>query len=191
MPKTVFVSAQSQMWIFAAYELLRTWRQRAKDFRKLASDGGLELKLAALKKDGGFVHFGREVRAGQIEKVLEDPGRIEAIGDDLKRTYIPFTRLEAIRVSLAKHEIHKRHNSVALHPGYGRINQWCGALDYEIEVGRTSLGTINRRDIAEEIRAFPRMDVPSDEDLAAFNAFMRGPTEEEVVEIETRFDRSS
>ena len=176
------------MWIFAAYELLRTWWQRAKDFRKLASNGGLELKLAALRKDVGFVHFGREVRAGQIEKVLEDPRRIEAVGDDLKRTYIPFTRLEAIRVSLAKHEVRKRHNSVALHPGYGRINQSCGALDYEIEVGRTSQGTINRRDIAEEIRAFPRMGVPSDEDLASFDAFMRGPTEEEVVEIETLFD---
>lgn len=142
MPEAVFVSAQSQMWIFAAYELLRTWRQRAEDLRKLASNGGLELKLAALRKDVGFVHFGREVRAGQIENVLEEPGRIEAISDDLKRTYIPFTRLEAIRVSLAKHEVRKRHNPVALHPGYGRINQWCGALDYEIEFGRTSLGTI-------------------------------------------------
>src|SRR5690349_19058939 len=30
-PEGVFVSAQSQMWIFAAYEALRTWRQRAKD----------------------------------------------------------------------------------------------------------------------------------------------------------------
>ena len=48
-PEAVFVSAQSQMWIFAAYELLRTWRQRAKDFRKLASNGGLSttrLRLA-------------------------------------------------------------------------------------------------------------------------------------------------
>ncbi|MCY3841104.1 MAG: hypothetical protein OXH09_21075 [Gammaproteobacteria bacterium] len=117
--------------------------------------------------------------------------RIEAISDDLKRTYIPFTRLEAIRVSLAKHEVRKRHNSVALHPGYGRINQWCGALDYEIELGRTSLGTINRRDIAEEIRAFPRMDVPSDEDLASFDAFMRGPGDEDAGEIGTQVDHSS
>ena len=191
IPEAVFVSAQSQMWIFAAYELLRTWRQRAEDLRRLARNGGLELKLAALRKDVGFFHLGRKVRAGQIERVLAEPGRIEAIGDDLKRTYIPFARLEAIRVSLAKHEIRKRQNSVALRPGYGRINQWCGALDYEIEVGRTSLGTINRRDIAEELRAFPRMDVPCDEDLAAFNAFMRGPTEEEVEKFEKPFDHSS
>ena len=191
MPEAVFVSAQSQMWIFAAYELLRTWRQRAEDLRKLASKGGLELKLAALRRDVGFVHFGREVRAGQIEKVLEDPARVEAISDDLKRTYIPFTRLEAIRVSLAKHEVRKRHNSVALHPGYGRINQWCGALDYEIEHGRTSVGTINRRDIAEEIRTFPLMDVPSDDELASFDAFMRGSSQEDVTEVKTPVDHSS
>ena len=191
MREALFVSAQSQMWIFAAYELLRTWRQRAENLRKLASNGGLELKLAALRKDMGFSHLGREIRAGQIEKVLEDPNRIQAMGDDLKRTYIPFARLEAIRVSLAKHEVRKRPSSVALHPGYGRINRWCGALDYEIEAGRTSLGTINRRDIAEEIRAFPSMDVPSDEVLATFDAFMRGPTEEEIAEFATRFDRSS
>jgi len=144
------------------------------------------LKLAALRKDVGFVHLGREVRAGQIETVLEDPSRMEAIVDDLKRTYIPFARLEAIRVSLAKHEVHKRHNSVALNPGYGRINQWCGALDYEIELGGTSLGTINRRDIAEQIRAFPYMDVPSDEDLASFDAFMRGPEDQDVGERGTQ-----
>jgi len=29
--EAAFVSAQSQMWIFAAYELMRTWRQRATD----------------------------------------------------------------------------------------------------------------------------------------------------------------
>lgn len=29
IPEMMFVSALSQMWIFALYELLRTWRQRA------------------------------------------------------------------------------------------------------------------------------------------------------------------
>src|SRR5512144_2977501 len=30
IPSTVFLSAQSQMWIFYAYELLRTWSQRVR-----------------------------------------------------------------------------------------------------------------------------------------------------------------
>ena len=37
IPEAMFVSAQSQMWIFAAYELMRTWRQRAKDMIKWAN----------------------------------------------------------------------------------------------------------------------------------------------------------
>ena len=174
----LFVSAQSQMWIFAAYELLRAWRQRALDVCKWARSGGLRQKLSALREDYGFVHFGREIRAGQIERILEDPGAIDVISDDLKRTHIAFARLEAIRVSLAKHQVRRQRNSVALLPGYGRINPWCGALDYELEIGGTSLGTINRRDIAEEIRALPDVDVPSDDELAGFDAsFMRRPTE--------------
>ncbi len=34
IPATLFVSALSQMWIFAVYELLRTWRQRIKDLKR-------------------------------------------------------------------------------------------------------------------------------------------------------------
>lgn len=191
IPEAVFVSAQSQMWIFAVYELLRTWRQRAREMRKWAENGGLEKKLAVLRKDLGFVHFGRTIRAKQIERVLEDPNSIELIGDDLNRVHIPFARLEAIRISLAKHEVRKSGNSVALRPGFGRINQWCGALDYEIEVGGDSLGMINRRDIAEEIRALPDIDIPSDDDLAGFDAFLRGPTEDEMAEQGSAFWCSS
>src|SRR5947199_7663676 len=31
IPTALFVSALSQMWVFAVYELLRTWRQRARE----------------------------------------------------------------------------------------------------------------------------------------------------------------
>ena len=37
-PEAVFVSAQSQLWIFGLYELLRTWRQRARELLAFASD---------------------------------------------------------------------------------------------------------------------------------------------------------
>ena len=43
-PEAMFLNAQSQMWIFAAYELLRTWRARAKDIIKWPENGGLETK---------------------------------------------------------------------------------------------------------------------------------------------------
>ena len=174
-PEIVFLSAQTQMWIFAVYELLRTWRKRAKDMCNWASNGGLQMKLEELNKDSGFVHFGRKIRASQIKKVINEPVYINSIREDLERTYISFTRIEAIRISLAKHEVRKRKNSVAMRPGYGWINKWCGALEYEIEMGGEVLGLVNRRDIAEDIRSFPSILIPSDQEKADFDAFMRGP----------------
>src|SRR6266704_2447173 len=49
-PETMFLSAQSQMWIFAAYELMRTWRERIRDVLVLHKNGGLKLKIDALKR---------------------------------------------------------------------------------------------------------------------------------------------
>ncbi|WP_114090106.1 hypothetical protein [Thalassospira profundimaris] len=176
LPDALFVSAQSQMWIFAAYELLRTWRQRASDMIKWHDNSGLEIKLRALEEDQGYRHFGRAYRASQIKKVIEDPSMIPRIRDDLRRVHILFGRLEALRVSLAKHEVRGRIGSVALAPGYGRINQWCGALDYELENGRYSMGYVNRREIADDIRGLLTMDeLPTGEELASFDEYMKGP----------------
>jgi hypothetical protein len=176
LAEAAFLCAQSQMWIFAAYELLRTWRQRCNDMIKWHENGGLELKLKVLEEDIGYLHFGKSYRAAQIRKTLEDPSVILQIHDDQRRTHMLFLRLEAIRVSLAKHEVRGRKGSVALAPGYGRINQWCGSLDYELENGQYSMGYINRRDIADEIRALSSSDVlPTEDEISAFEAYMRGP----------------
>jgi hypothetical protein len=45
-----FLSAQSQMWIFAVYELLRTWKERVSNIKKWAESGGLQDKLAQYEK---------------------------------------------------------------------------------------------------------------------------------------------
>lgn len=68
---------------------------------------------------------------------------------------------------------------MALMPTHGRINMWCGSLDFEMENGAVSLGTISRRDIADEIRAFSSPgELPTDELIQAFEEFMRAtPTD--------------
>jgi hypothetical protein len=171
IPETAFPSAQSQMWIFAAYEIGRTWRARADSIIKWAENGILESRLQALEKEVGYLHFGRQFRAAQIKRVLADPSIIDRLKDDL----IPFARMEAIRVSIAKHEIKGRKNSVALRPGYGRINQWFGSLDYELENCAYSMGFISRRDIANEIRALFDGSPPIDKTISEFDEYMRGP----------------
>ena len=35
------------------------------------------------------------------------------------------------------------------------------------------MGYINRRDIADDIRAIPSLDVPTDENLASFDEYMK------------------
>lgn len=176
MPEAVFLSAQSQMWIFAAYEILRTWRERAKGVVKAFENGGLELKVEALEKELDFVHVGRQLRAMQLRRILEDPSIIQTIKIDLRRSHMAFARIEHLRVSLAKHEVSGKANSIAYDPGYGRINQWCGSLDYQLEQGAAILGTISRRDIAEDIRHIPASDdAPSDETIKSFDTYMRGP----------------
>ena len=173
---TYFLSAQSQMWIFAVYEFLRTWQQRAKEIVKWADNGELIQKLTAMKgKEYGYTHFGHNVRISQIESVIEDPALISRIKKELSHLYILFRQLEHIRISLAKHEISKQRNSSALRPGYGRINIWCGSLDYELENGIYTMGVINRRDIADSIRHLDFSQAPPPEDeLKQFNDYMNG-----------------
>ncbi|WP_425093448.1 hypothetical protein [Tropicimonas sp. S265A] len=180
---TMFLNAQSQMWIFAAYELLRTWRARAKDAVKLASNGGLELKAASLEEDQGYLHAGRAMRARQLREIAADPSIVETINTDLRRAHIPFSRLEHLRVSFAKHEVRGRNNSIAYAPGYGRISMMNGSLQYQLENGPVILDTISRRDIADELRALnDQSSVPTDEDLESFDEFMRASMSKEELQ---------
>ncbi|TDG01504.1 hypothetical protein E1N52_42980 [Paraburkholderia guartelaensis] len=95
-PDTPFLLAQSQMWIFAAYELLRTWRQRASDIIKWHDNGGLEQKLKSLReRDSVGFHFGLKIRIEQIERALADKEIASELGRQLRHTYIPFTEVAA------------------------------------------------------------------------------------------------
>jgi hypothetical protein len=175
-PEAFFLGAQSQMWIFAAYELLRTWMQRTKEFISLRDNGGLKQKLDVLKaKDYEYLHHGLEMRIGQLEYAIANPEMIDDLRVQLLHMYIPYTRLEYIRVSLAKHEVSGKGKSIALSPGGGRINTWCGSLDYELENGKYSMGTISRRDIADSFRAIDLKNAPPDiEMLESFDNYMSG-----------------
>ena len=46
-------------------------------------------------------------------QVIADPTLVDASERDLKRAHIPFIRLEAIRISLAKHEVWRKRSGVA------------------------------------------------------------------------------
>jgi hypothetical protein len=173
---TIFLSAVTQMWLFATYELMRTWRQRAKEVIKLVENSGLELKINALEEELGYQHFGRDLRAMQLREVQENPELAVKIEKDLRRTHITFAQLEFLRIALAKHEVRGRPNMIAIAPGYARIDDWTGSLTYELSNGRDIMGYISRRDVSDAIRAIAHDSEPQNsEKLAEFDRFMKGP----------------
>lgn len=175
MDDAMFLNAQSQMWIFAAYEVMRTWRQRAKEVIKWHANGGLEMKLKSFEEGNAFRDLGAMRRADMLRDVIGNPNIVDGLKHDLKRTHVMFTRMQYLRVSLAKHEVSGRPKSIPMAPGYGRINMWCGSLDYELSNSKYILGYMSRRDIADDIRAIPSLPMPSDENLESFDAHMKGP----------------
>ncbi|MBD3817805.1 MAG: hypothetical protein IE912_02665 [Brevundimonas diminuta] len=174
LPEAIFLSAQSQMWIMSAYELVRTWRQRAKEAIKWADNGGLPTKIGDLRKDVGFRHNGRLIRADQLQRLIDQPSKVDKIRLDLRRIHMAFERMHLLRISLAKHEV-AGANEIAVAPGYGRINMWNGAIDFELSRGRFILGTLSRRDVADELRAIAVNPPPTEEEMESFDAWISGP----------------
>jgi hypothetical protein len=174
-PDAMFLSAITQMWIFAVYEVLRTWHQRSKDVLKLVANSGLHLKINSLEEELGYQHHGREARAKQMREVQSSPELVVKIEKDLRRTHILYGQLDFLRVALAKHEVKGRPNVIAFAPGYARIDELTGSLVYELSNGPAILGYLSRREISDGIRAIDHDGEPqSAETLASFDRAMKG-----------------
>ncbi len=170
----MLLSALTQMWIFSVYELLRTWRARAKDLIKWSENGGLAKKLATYEKQSNPFHLANDLRAEEIKTVINDPTVVDQLRAALDITHILFTRLEHLRVSLAKHVVARSNDQPALSPGYARLNTWCGSLEYELARGMVTYDVICRRDIADALRSISTAERPTKEELKEFDAFMKG-----------------
>ncbi|WP_458725456.1 hypothetical protein [Pseudomonas mandelii] len=178
--QSMFLSAQSQMWIFSAYELMRTWREKINKYLKAADNGGLPLKLKELQKPISYENYTIQRHIDEITLFIENPKLVETMRDDLKRTQMLFTQMELLRMSLAKHQMRKRPSAAVQTPTVGFMNRWCGSLEYQINSGQMIICNLSRRDIADGIRAIPAMTVPSDKDLDSFEAAMRGSSDDEL-----------
>ena len=160
LPQAIFVSALSQLWVFGLYELLRTWRQRMGEVLKFDAD----LRALDESERGSFLetHKGSFVRPGPegdlspfdfrpYERVTEDPEYARRVRTTLDASELLFRRLEALRVSLAKHEIPRESRSHAFAPGYGRIDMLSGSIVWQVSLGRWEVDTVSRRAVADDI----------------------------------------
>ena len=178
------LGAQSRTWIVATYEVMRFWRGWATEFVELHSCGALKHELELFEDADTEV----EPRAWMLQEIKADPSIVFRLRDDLKRTHIAYTCLKYLCFALVDEGQVEQCNSGGLSVNYVGINEWCGALDYKVTAGGCSISPINRRDIAEDIRAVGDGPVPTGHQLANFDDFVRGRP---LYELRTRSDRAS
>jgi hypothetical protein len=140
------------MWIFGLYEVLRMWRDRRYEFSKLAASGGVGAKLESLRSDDEL-NATIEVRIRQLQKFRDDAEYRARIEADWARLEPAYRMVELFRMNLAKHAAPGKDTITPRAPGYGRINRWCGSMDYELISKDGTYTTMSRRDIADALRA--------------------------------------
>ncbi len=146
------VSAMSQMWIYGLYEVLRMWRDRRFEFNKLRQSGGIDLKVSSMPDDDP-INLTITVRREQLLRFKDDDAYRARIEKTWERIEPVYRMIELFRMNLAKHCAPGKDGAVPRAPGYGRINRWCGAMDYELIDKDGYYMNLNRRDIADALRA--------------------------------------
>ena len=161
-PSTVFVSAFSQLWVFGLYELLRTWRQRAEEVLTFSAHvagatGKQRQKLMAARRSetrkASAESLSNLIRWTQFKKAARSKRYAERIRDAVDSYERVFRRLEALRVSLAKHEIPSAKGEprvASMMPGYGRIDVLTGSIQWQIVLKGAEVDMVSRREIAEQ-----------------------------------------
>jgi len=166
-----FVSALSQMWMFGLYELLRTWRQRARDVRRWAKEfretppAEEEARLAAQRREVEERSVGPD-GSGDLywppyETAARDPKLAETLRRAVAKTERLFRRIEALRMSLAKHEMPGIKGSFAMAPGYARIDLASGSLYWQVVLSGDEIDIVSRRGIADDCRGLVASDTAS------------------------------
>jgi hypothetical protein len=143
-PATLVVSALSQMWIFAVYELLRTWRQRIKDLKRDAQRQGAP--RAAQSRHAGMYY------EKQLAYLQKKPTFAKELDKAMSRTEPLFRRIEALRMNLAKHEVPKMQGVPAMAPGYGRIDGMNGSISWQVDLGNNLVDLVSRRSLADQLK---------------------------------------
>ncbi len=157
-----FVSALSQQWIFALYEVFRTWRQRVgdllawqKDWLTTPETERPEVvigKHESIRKRAADPQQASAFYWGPYERVTTDSSYAGVLRNSFDRTNAIFKRLEVLRVALAKHEMPDQYRSYALAPGYGRIDMMTGSIYWQVALQGDEADIISRRSIADSFR---------------------------------------
>jgi hypothetical protein len=171
----MFVSALSQLWVFGLYELLHTWRQRVGEVIKFGEElkslvGSDREKRVAEQRErvmkASDAALDRMYYWEPFETAAKDNSFVDELRDALDKTETLFRRIEALRVSLAKHEVPKSKGAHAMAPGYGRIDMSDGSIYWQIVLRDNHVDLVSRRTLADECRRIaedrPQLILPRD-----------------------------
>lgn len=147
----IIVSALSQMWIYGLYEVIRLWRDRRYELTKLRKNGGIDMKIKNLP-DNDPLNISIDIRKRQLELYKSSEEYRQSIEEAWAKIEPVFRLVELFRMNLAKHCAPGKDGVVPRAPGYGRINLWCGSMDYELIDKEGRYQYLNRRDIADLLR---------------------------------------
>lgn len=164
IPQVMFVSALSQMWIFALYELLRTWKQWAneliefaEDLEKIAQTKEKEkrretiIKKQQTKNEKAFeiAKIENIFYKDSFNKIMQKPLFALELKEAINIVMPLFKRIESLRITLAKHEVSKTKRQRAIGPGYARIDTISGSLCWHVILKDGSSDIISRRSLAD------------------------------------------
>ena len=145
------LSAFSQMWLFAVYEVMRVWRDRIYNYRKWHQTGGLSQVIANLDCQDELNPL-KGIKKRQMER-YRDEEDFRKRGDNDWAAFEPVYRMvELLRMNLAKHAAPGKDAVIPRAPGYGRINMFCGAMNFEVVDRDGNFYFLNRRDVADALR---------------------------------------
>ncbi|MFL5898624.1 MAG: hypothetical protein ACJ76D_09210 [Solirubrobacterales bacterium] len=145
------VSAFSQMWIFAVYEVMRLWRDRVYNCRKWYQTGGLNQVVANLGSDDEL-NVLKNIRRRQVERYRDEEDFRKKVDVDWAAFDPVYRMVELLRMNLAKHAAPGKDAIIPRAPGYGRINMFCGAMGFEVIDKDGGFYFLNRRDVADALR---------------------------------------
>ena len=86
------------------------------------------------------------------EQATAEPLFVDSLRKAVDRTERLFRRIEALRMSLVKHEMPGMKGSYAMAPGYGRIDMLTGSIYWQVVLRGNEVDLISRREIGEWIR---------------------------------------
>jgi hypothetical protein len=162
------LSALSQMWVFSLYEFLRTWRQRARAIIKI-HDAGMarpaeerdeyfKKQVESAKEKEEHVRFALTLQSDFVG-MASDAKFVQTVREYQDNTEGLFRDAEALRVTLAKHEIPKTKGFVAEAPGYGRMEYLNGSMYWFITLNDGSQLKVCRRELADMFLGFDTEEI--------------------------------